>query len=138
MEECLSLKVEAGLIGRAGDRMWFFNGNTTSPTSPTNIMVDNTFDTQNEEGDVFKAKSYDSIHDLLQSFDVNDGPDFFNTQPPPHPPTTNVRYLSKTIIRNYKRCLFEIDSDDNGDAYDRGGSEEVADDDDDYEEYNII
>lgn len=39
---------------------------------------------------------------------------------------------------DYKRCLFEIDSDDNGDADDRGGSEEVADDDDDYEEYNII
>ncbi|KAL4142037.1 hypothetical protein QTP88_004569 [Uroleucon formosanum] len=65
-----------------------FNGNTTSSSLPTNIMIDNTFDTQNEEeeeGDIFKAKSYDSIHDLPQSFDVNDGPDLFNTQHSPHP-----------------------------------------------------
>ncbi|KAL4141444.1 hypothetical protein QTP88_004082 [Uroleucon formosanum] len=56
-----------------------FNGNTSSPTS--NIVAHNTFNTQNEveEGDVFEAKLYDSI-DAPQSFDVNDGPDFFNMQ----------------------------------------------------------
>ncbi|XP_022183245.1 uncharacterized protein LOC111042852 [Myzus persicae] len=64
----------------------FFDGNETvsSPTSPLpNIKTDNTIDTQ-EEGENFKSRPNDSIHDLLQSFDVNDGPDYFNTQPPHH------------------------------------------------------
>ncbi|KAL4098330.1 hypothetical protein QTP88_022964 [Uroleucon formosanum] len=59
-----------------------FNGNISSPTSSTNIVAHNTFNTQNEEeeeGDVFEAKLYNSI-DGPQSFDVNDGPDFFNIQ----------------------------------------------------------
>ncbi|KAF0714127.1 Uncharacterized protein FWK35_00024391 [Aphis craccivora] len=59
------------------------DGNLTiiSPTSPTylpsSITRGDTFDMRNEKEN--NAKPYDSFDGML-SFDVNDGPDFFNVQ----------------------------------------------------------
>ncbi|KAL4088969.1 hypothetical protein QTP88_024047 [Uroleucon formosanum] len=86
-----------------------FNGNISSPTSPTNIVAHNTFNTQNEEeeeeeGDVFETKLHDSI-DGFQSFDVNDGPDFFNIQYLSAPNQSTYATFPKPL-RGVKHKLF--------------------------------
>ncbi|XP_003245437.2 uncharacterized protein LOC100570428 isoform X2 [Acyrthosiphon pisum] len=91
-----------------------FDGNVEiiSPTSPPNIKTDNTSDTQNEEEDIFKAKSYDSIQDILQSFDVNDGPDFFKTQPTPLHHQSTYATFPKPLHRIKKICYASIEIDE--------------------------